>query len=75
MADTGKIVFTDPAVAIESEITKLLKGEAQFIIALGSAGYDGVMALMDRVFNVDLFVNGGSNTFLYNGNFCPFWRV
>lgn len=68
MADTGKLVFTDPYTAIEDEVTNLLKEEATFIIALGSAGYDPAVNLLKKSFNVDLIVNGGgSSTFLYNG--------
>ncbi len=69
MADTGKIKFTDPSAAIENEITTLYGRGVHFIIALGSAGYDGATSLLGKIFNVDLFVSGGSNTFLYNGKF------
>lgn len=54
-------------MAIENEVTTLLNAGAYFIIALGSAGFSGVQEWMGNLFNVDLFVNGGSNTFLYNG--------
>lgn len=67
MADTGKIKFTDPVAAIEAEITSLYNQKVYFIIALGSAGFENAKLWMDKVYNVDLFVNGGSNTFLYNG--------
>lgn len=67
LADTGKIIFTDPKVAIENEVTSLLSQGAYFIIALGSAGFEGVQEWMSKLYNVDLFVNGGSNSFLYNG--------
>lgn len=67
LADTGKIIFTDPKVAIENEVTALLSQGAYFIIALGSAGFEGVQEWMSKLYNVDLFVNGGSNSFLYNG--------
>ena len=67
MADTGKIKFSNPKDAIENEVTILLRNGATFIIALGSAGYSGGMDLLNRTFNVDLIINGGSNTFLYNG--------
>lgn len=69
MADTGKIKFTDPRLAIEDEITKLYAKGVYFIIALGSAGYDGGMSLLEQIFNVDMFISGGSNTFLFNGKF------
>lgn len=67
MADTGKIKFTDPVAAIEAEITSLYNQKVYFVIALGSAGFENAKLWMDRAYNVDLFVNGGSNTFLYNG--------
>lgn len=68
MADTGKIIFTDPYQAIEDEVTVLLEQKATFIIALGSAGYDVAEDLLRKKYNVDLFVNGGGpSTLLYNG--------
>lgn len=54
-------------MAIENEVTSLLSQGAYFIIALGSAGFEGVQEWMSKLYNVDLFVNGGSNSFLYNG--------
>lgn len=68
MADTGKLIFTDPRLAIENEISKMYSNGVNFVIALGSAGYDGAQTLLSTTFNVDLFINGGgSNAFLYNG--------
>lgn len=68
MADTGKILFEDPATAVKREVGKLLAQGVKFNIALGSAGLDAGIALLNDVLDIDLVVNGGgTDRFLFNG--------